>query len=170
MPNVTLDRSRIPELQLPEMLPDDIVRAISERLPDVDLSAVEWPKLDPSSIGKAVTDAAAAAHIGRRSERPRWPLLGGLLIAGVAGVAILSREGVRTRMAEAIGWVRTQAKAMLPSGDDSDTDAQAFGAADTMPTQPAAHPADPTSEAAGYPAGLGSNGHDLTTDTADIAR
>jgi hypothetical protein len=165
MPNATDNRSRMPDIGT-----DDIIRAVSERLPDVDMRAIDWPKIDSSTIGKAVTDVAAAAHIGRRSDRRRWPLIGGLILTGVAVVAILSREGIRTRIADAVGRVRDKTSAMLPTTGEPETDARAFDAADTMPIEADPFAVDPTSEATGYPDGLGSNGHDLTTDLVDVPR
>ncbi len=165
MPNATVNRSRIPEIGT-----DDILRAVSERLPDVDMSAIDWPKIDSSAIGKAVTDVAAAAHIGHRSDRRRWPLIGGLILAGVAVVAMLSREGIRARIADAAGRVRDKTSEMLPTTGGPDTDAHAFDGADTMPIESAPFPVDPKSETTGYPDGLGSNGHDLTTDLVDVPR
>ena len=76
---------------------DDLVGGRSGiHLPDITIpsaiSKVDWPLLDLSSIdvGKAVRGAAAAAHIGRRRHRPRWPLaIGGLIVAALASWALL---------------------------------------------------------------------------------
>ncbi len=99
---------------LRDMSREDIVRTVSELMPDVDLTKLDRPKIDlskvelPSSIakldwpnvdvgkamsgagkvvadaGKAVSDAASSVHIGRRKQRSRWPMAVGGLI--VAGL------------------------------------------------------------------------------------
>src|SRR5664279_3093987 len=93
---------------------DDLVGGRSGiHLPDVDIpraiSKVDWPQVDLSSIdvGKAVRGAAAAAHIGRRRHRPRWPLaIGGLIVAALASWVILKNDALRTRLADAVGTIR----------------------------------------------------------------
>jgi hypothetical protein len=136
------------------------------RLPDVDLPRLEWPKVDLSSVdvGKAIAGVAAAAHIGRRARRPRWPLaVGGLILAGLAGWAILANETLRARLAGGTSAVRGRISAMRANRSarlqvDRD-DPIAFGAAATAPIQTSPI-TDTAIEATGYPAGLGSNNGD----------
>jgi hypothetical protein len=180
MPELPVKDVRLSDLHLPEVKRDDIMRALSEvRRPDVDLSKIErpkielpdsvsrfdWPKIDLSSVdvGKAVAGAAAAAHIGRRASRPRWPLaVGGLIVAGLATWAILTNEMVRSRLAVAADSVRTRLEAMR-AGDDElevDRDPIAFDAAQTQPIEPAPYADTASVDATGYPDGLGSNNGD----------
>ena len=171
MPEIPVKEARLSDLHLPEITRDDIVRSLSEiRLPDVDLprferpridlpeaiSKFEWPKIDLSSVdvGKAMAGAAAAAHIGRRARRPRWPLVvGGLIVAGLAGWAFLSNEALRARLARWAGVIRERISAVRSDRYDRleiDRDHPiAFPAAETAPI-----------DATGYPAGLGSNNGD----------
>jgi hypothetical protein len=135
-------------------------------LPDIDISGaiskVEWPKLDLSSIdvGKAVRGAGAAAHIGRRRNRPRWRLaIGGLTFAVLASWVILRNDGVRARLTDGASAIRERIAAMKRSGYDQDEidDPIAFDAAATAPIEASAFKVSRTTEATGYPAGLGSN-------------
>lgn len=184
MPELPVREARLSELHLPEIKRDDIVRSLSEiHLPDVDLprlerpridlaeavSKFEWPKIDLSSVdvGKAMAGAAAAAHIGRRAQRPRWPLVvGGLIIAGLAGWAILSNEALRARLARRAGAIRERISAVRSKRYDRleiDRDNPiAFPAAETAPIEPSPLTDSPTIDATGYPAGLGSNNGDGT--------
>ena len=134
--------------------------------PDVDIpsaiSKVEWPKLDLSSmdVGKAVRDASVAAHIGRRRNRPRWRLaIGGLTVAALASWVILRNDGVRARLTDGASAIRERIAAMKRSGYDQDEidDPIAFDAAATAPIEASAFKVRGTTEATGYPAGLGSN-------------
>ena len=103
---------RIPELRLPELTREDIVRSFSEiRRPDIDLSAIEWPKVDLSRIDvtrddvdKAILGVATAARLVRPAVRSsRLPLaLGFVTVAALATFAILSRKSVRDRLAVAV--------------------------------------------------------------------
>ena len=132
------------------------VRSLSEiHLPEA-VSNFEWPKIGLSSVdvGKAITDAAAAAHIGRRAQRSRWPLaVGGLIVAGLAGWAILSNEALRARLARGVSAIRERISAVRSNRYDrleiDGDDPIAFPAAETAPI-----------DATGYPAGLGSNNGD----------
>lgn len=102
---------RLPELRLPEITRDDIVRSFSEiRRPDIDLASIEWPKVDLSRIevtrddvDKAILGVATAARLVRPAVRSsRLPLaLGFLAVAALATFAILSRPSVRDRLAVA---------------------------------------------------------------------
>jgi hypothetical protein len=121
MPEPTVKEGRLPELHLPEVTREDIMRTFSEiRRPDIDLSSVEWPKVDLSRIevtredlDKAVLGIATAARIVRPAVRSRrLPLaLGFLAVASLATFAILSRPAVRARLAEVAGEARRRAKA-----------------------------------------------------------
>jgi hypothetical protein len=169
MPALHLNEVRLPELHLPEITRDDIVRSLSEiRLPEIDLpkavSEFEWPTIDLSSVdvGKAVAGAAAAAHIGRRPHRPRWPLaVGGLLIAGLAGWAILRNEALRVRLAGASGAIRKRISAVRSNRPDrleiDRDDALPFTAAETAPIEASPYPDSTTIDATDHPAGPGSH-------------
>lgn len=182
MPELPVKDVRLPELHLPELKRDDILRALSDiPRPDVDLSKIErprmdlpdsvgklrWPSIDLLSvdIGKAVAGAAAAAHIGRRTRRPRWPLaVGGLIVAGLATWAVLTNETVRSRLAGVANGVRERLDAMR-SGDSDGLDIEtdepiAFDAAETHPIEPAPYADTTTVDATGYPEGLGSHNGD----------
>ncbi len=184
MSHVPVKEVRLPELHLPEIKRDEIVRSLSEiHLPDLDLSKldgpkidipeaiskIEWPKIDLSSVdvGKAVAGAAAAAHIGRRTHRPRWPLaVGGLIVAGLAGWAILSNEALRVRLAHGARSIRERIAALRSNWHDGrkiDRDHPiAFSAAETAPIETSPFTDNTTVDATGYPAGLGSNSGDGT--------
>ena len=179
MPEFPVTGVRLSELHLPEIKRDDIVRSLSEiRLPDIDLprlerpridlpeaiSKFEWPTIDLPSIdvGKAMAGAAAAAHIGRRAQRPRWPLaVGGLILAGLTGWAILSNAALRARLARGAGAIRERISAVRADRNDrlefSHDHPVAFSAAETEPIQVSSFADRTTIDAAGYPAGLGSN-------------
>lgn len=184
MPHVPMKEVRLSDLHLPEITRDDIVRSLSEiHLPDLDVSRLElpridlpeavsgfeWPKIDLSSVdvGKAVAGAAAAAHIGRRAHRPRWPLaVGGLIVAGLTGWVILSNEALRAQLA---GWadaIRERISALRSSRHgrrEIDRDHPiAFSAAETAPIEASPSTASTTVDATGYPVGLGSNSGDMT--------
>jgi hypothetical protein len=175
MPELPVKEGRLSELHLPEIKRDDIVRSLSEiRLPDVDLTKLERPKIDlPDSvskfewadIGKAVARAAAAANIGRRPSRPRWPLaVGGLIVAGLATWAVLTNETLRARIASGVNALRERISAMR-SGDtdwlEMDRDEpMAFDAAETKAIETPAYGEATTVDATGYPEGLGSNNGD----------
>ena len=81
MPEFTLKEVRLPELHLPEVKRDDIVRSLSGvRLPDVDLAKagnvrikVPTVNLTASDIGKLVAAGAAVARFAQpASRRRRW--------------------------------------------------------------------------------------------------
>jgi hypothetical protein len=179
MSELPVKESRLPELHLPEIDRDDIARSLSDiRLPEVDLSKLErpkivlpkavsnfeWPKFDVSStdIRRAVESIAVAAHLRRRPRQSRWPLaVGGLLVAGVATVAILRNEANRARLASGASAVRNRLTSMRSNESDKlEIDADetiAFDAAETAPIETPPY-ADPTMiEATGYPEGLGAD-------------
>jgi hypothetical protein len=89
MPEFTVKEVRLPELHLPEVKRDEIVRALSgirvpevdralaeprRRLRNVDLGAVPWRRqLSGVDAGKLVAAAVTAARIARPARtRPRW--------------------------------------------------------------------------------------------------
>ena len=174
MPALPVKEVRLSELHLPEINRDEIARSLSDiRLPDVDLpridlpravSKFEWPKIDLSSVdvGKAMAGAAAAAHIGRRPKRPRWPLaVGGLIVACLAGLAMLSNEALRARLGSGTAAIRARISAVRSKRHDridiDGDDPIAFTAAETAPIEAAPYTDNATIEATGYPVGLGSN-------------
>lgn len=128
MPELTVKEGRLPELHLPELTREDIVRTFSEiRRPDIDLSNVEWPKVDLSRIewtredlDRAVLGIATAARVVRPAVRSRrLPLtLGFLAVAALATFAILSRPSVRDRLAKAADEARRRAADARRGGMD----------------------------------------------------
>ena len=178
MPEIPVKEIRRSDLHLPEIKRDDIMRSLSEiRLPEVDLSKIErprfdlpdsvskfeWPKFDLSAgdVGKAVVGAAAAAHIGRRRSRPRWPLaVGALIVGGLAAAAMLSNEALRSRIASSIVALRERIASMRSGGYELEVDREdpvAFAAAETAPIEPSRFADATTIDATGYPEGLGSD-------------
>jgi hypothetical protein len=127
MPEVPVKESRLPELRLPELSRDDIIRSLSEiRRPDVDLSNLEWPKVDLSRIeftredlDKAILGVTAAARLVRPAARSRrLPLAFGFVaLAGLATFALISRPAVRDRLARTAHEARRRAGAAR-SGPD----------------------------------------------------
>lgn len=154
----------LPELHLPDLTRDGIARSLSDvHLPDLDLSGLERPRIELPSLdlGKAIAGAAAAAHIGQRARRPRWPLaVAGLVVAGLAGWAILSQDAQRVRLTRGAQAIRERISAIrsdLRGRSDVDPgNAIAFSAADTAPIETSQFTDSPTVEATDYPAGLGS--------------
>ena len=182
MPELPVKEVRLSDMHLPEIKRDDIVRSLSEiRLPEVELSRlelpridlpeaisrIEWPKVDLSSVdvGKAVAGAAAAVHIGHRRQRRRWPLaIGGLIVAGLGGWAVLSNEALRARLARWAGAVRGRLSVLRWNRSNQlEIDRShpvAFDAAETAPLEASPFTDGTTIDATGYPAGLGSNSGD----------
>jgi hypothetical protein len=181
MPDLPVKDARLSALHLPEFKRDDIVRALSEiRRPDTDGSVLQrprlempdavtrfaWPRIDLSKIDvpKALAGVAAAANIGRRARRPRWPLaVGGLIVVGTIA-AVLSNEGVRTRLANAITALRERLMAMRTTRDhvlevDHD-EAIAFDAAETADIESSPFAETTSFDATGYPDGLGTRNGD----------
>lgn len=119
MPELPVKGGRLPELRLPEISRDEIIRSFSEiRRPDMDLSHVDWPKVDlphvdwpkvdlshiewtREDLDKAILGLATATRLVRPAVRSRrLPLsLGFLAVAGLATFALLSRPAVRDRLA-----------------------------------------------------------------------
>lgn len=137
MPQLPVKEGRLPELRLPEISREEIIRAFSEikrpdfseikrpdfpelKRPDLDLSNVEWPKVDLSrlelsreDLDKAILGIATAARIVRPAVRSRrLPLgLGFLALASLVTFAILSRPSVRKRLAATASEARRRAEA-----------------------------------------------------------
>lgn len=139
------------------------------------VSRFEWPTVDLSSVdmGKTMAGAAAAARIGPRAQRSRWPLaVGGLFVAGVASWVILSNEVLRARLARGARAIRERVAAMRVSWSDRlDTDRAnpiAFPAAETAPIESSTFRDNPTSDPTDYPAGLGSTNGDGIPDFAEV--
>jgi hypothetical protein len=85
MPEFTVKEVRLPELHLPEIKRDDIVRSLSGiRLPDVDLGKARSARikvpavtLTSSDVGKLVAAGAAVARMARPAPKGRRWLRGG---------------------------------------------------------------------------------------------
>jgi hypothetical protein len=185
MPDLPVVDAQASALRLPELNRDDIVRTLTEmRLPEADLSKLgrpkmelpdavtkfAWPRIDLGSIDvpKALAGVAAAANIGRRARRPRWPLaVGGLIVAG-AVVAVLSNEGIRTRLSNAFTRLRDRAMTMRQPAEDilelDVDDPMAFDAAVTAAIEPPPFTETATFDATGYPDGLGADNGDRMPD------
>jgi uncharacterized protein YjbJ (UPF0337 family) len=127
------------------------------------VSTFEWPTIDLASIdvGKAMAEAAAAAHVGRRSHRPRWPLaVGGLVVTGLAGLVILRNDALRARLARGASMIRERISALRVNRAEhleiDRGDPIAFPAAQTAPSESSPFRDNPTIDPTEYPAGLGS--------------
>ena len=129
MPELPVKDLRLSELHLPEIKRDDIVRALSERLPAVDLSAIELPGRDRRATGRfdwrsidpaeALAGLAAVTRIGRPLVRRwRWGVAAGVVIAvGVVTTAVLARPEIRDRAGRTVGKLRDKARASMDRGD-----------------------------------------------------
>jgi len=132
------------------------------------VSTFEWPTIDLASIdvGKAMAEAAAAAHVGRRSHRPRWPLAVGGLV--VTGLVILRSDALRARLARGASLIRERISSVrvhraerlgIDLGDPI-----AFPAVQTAPSESSLFRDNPTIDPTEYPAGLGSTDGDRNPD------
>jgi hypothetical protein len=145
MPELPVKDLRLSELHLPEIKRDDIVRTLSERLPSIDLSAVElpgrdrratsrfdWRSIDPAEM---LAGLAAVSRFGRPLARHwRWGVAAGVVIAvGVATAAILARPDVRERAGKTAGKLRDKVQARMERGDvlELDDDLRPIG----LPTE-----------------------------------
>jgi hypothetical protein len=172
MPALRLREVQMPELHLPEMSRDDIVRVIGDARRDVDLGRLdprhmelpelELPKVDLSSIDipKAITSAIESTGIGR-PRRSRMPfVIGGLITLALVGFALLTSPMVRPRLTE-LGQKMKQRIDARRSADVEDTEPHAFDAAIAVPIKPSAFadaaPADgtPFGGSSDLPEGLG---------------
>ncbi len=168
MPEVSIKEIRLPELHLPEISRDDIRRSLSEiHLPEVDLSSMERPRIDLPSIdvGKAIAGVTAAVHLTRPARRSRWqPVLGALIVAGLAGWAVLSNAALRERIGKVLEGLRQRIHSMRSGSDEwlevgADRPV-AFQAAETKPVVESTYGdagagANGTNGSAAYPDGLG---------------
>ena len=164
MPELPVKEVRPSELHLHEIKRDEIVRALSEmRMPEIDLPKIERPDVDLSarSFGRVATGIAVALGLVSRPRRARWPLaVGGLIVAGLAAVVVLSNTAVRARLSEASSAVRERVGAMRAGGDALDVgpdDAVAFDAAETAEIETSPFAEASTIDATGYPTGLGAD-------------
>jgi len=165
MPELPVKEVRPSELHLPEIKRDEIVRALSEiRMPEIDLPRIERPDVDLSarSFGRVATGIAVALGLVSRPRRSRWPLaVGGLIVAGLAAVAVLSNTAVRARLSGATSTLRERVGAMRAGGGDGlevgHDDAVAFDAAETAEIEASPFAEASTIDATGYPAGLGAD-------------
>jgi hypothetical protein len=170
MPQLKIRDVRLPELHLREMSRDDIIKGLSEAIPDVDLakmdptkldlSKVQLPKLDvskvdlskvdlPARIGAAADAAAVAVRLKKpdRGSRLRR-IVGGVVIAWLVSVAILSLPPVRARLAQAIDRLRGRERwSYEGSGVEDMTDTAVYASAVAIPIE-----SDP------YATGLPTNG------------
>jgi hypothetical protein len=164
MAELPVKEVRPSELHLPEIKRDEIVRALSEiRMPEIDLPRIERPDVDLSarSFGRVATAIAVALGLVTRPRRSRWPLaVGGVVIAGLATVAVLSNTAVRARLSGATSAVRDRVGAMR-AGDDAlevgHDDVVAFDAAATAEIEAPTFAEASTIDATGYPTGLGAD-------------
>jgi hypothetical protein len=169
MPELPVKEVRPSELHLPEIKRDEIVRALSEiRMPEIDLPKIDLPKIErpdvdlsARSFGRVATGIAVALGLVTRPRRSRWPLaVGGLIVAGLAAVAVLSNTAVRTRLSEASSAARDRVGAMRAGSDALDVgpdDAIAFDAAETAEIETSPFAEASTVDATGYPTGLGAD-------------
>lgn len=147
------------------------LRAPKLDLPDA-ISKIELPTMDVSmgDVANSLSEKAGAIHLRRAPRRPRWPVaLGGLVVAGLAGWAILSNRELRTSLANRFNAARQWIQALRSGEDRSSIDGDdpiAFPAAETRPietdrlTDPFVE--RPSSAVPDYPPGLGSNIGDET--------
>ena len=102
MPEFTVKEVRLPELHLPEIKRDDIVRSLSGmRLPDVDLGKarnvrikVPTVTLTGSDVGRLLAAGAAVVRIARPAPKRRW-LRGGTGRRSASPVARLMQPRTR---------------------------------------------------------------------------
>lgn len=162
MPEFTVREVRMPELHLPEIKRDEIVRALSGihipdvdltsadrrlRLPGFDLAALPWRKggLAGVNAGKFVAAAIAAARVVRPAEpRSRWSPLRRTrrnLVAVVRPAPRRSRRrftviAIAVAVAVAVGWMLFRNASFRSRLDHVAQDARQW--IDTM----RAHPSD----------------------------
>jgi hypothetical protein len=126
MPDFSVKEVRLPELHLPEIKRDEIVRALSGiHIPDVDLTKVEGRKrgLSEVDLGKVIAATLTAARFVRpAAPRSRWSVmrrsrgnlmaivrpaprrsgrrfvLVALVVAALVGWALLRNPGTRLRL------------------------------------------------------------------------
>ena len=153
MPELPVKEGRLPELRLPEISREEIIRSLSEiHRPEIDLSGVEWPKVDLSRIEwtredleRSIVGLLTAVRIVRPAVRSRrLPLaLGFFAAAGLATIAVLSRPSVRERLARTAREARRRAEVARGGPEMLDVDADVMPdvehiAAVAIPIEPGA--------------------------------
>jgi hypothetical protein len=171
MPELPVKDLRLSELHLPEIKRDDIVRTLSEKLPSVDLSAVQlpgrdrqegsrfdWRSIDPAA---ALAGLAAVGRIGRPLVRRwRWGLAAGVVVAVGVATAVLANKDVRDRAGRTVGKLRDKARTRMDRADvleiDDDIEVpeltEAVEAVADDPPTPAFEPPDAEAPAGEIPA------------------
>ena len=132
MPGLRLTEVRVPELHLPEMTREDIVRVIGDARRDADLSRldprrIELPDVDLSGIDvpKVVAAAVQAVGLVRAVRRPRLPfIVGGLITVGIIGYALATSPVVKPRLTEIARRARARVDEMRAT-DEIDALAEA---------------------------------------------
>ena len=128
MPATPVKESRLPELHLPVIDRDEIVRALSEiRLPEVDLSKIqlpnmEMPDIDLSKIDirRAVEDAAVRVGVTQRTRR-RWPILAAIAVGlSLGAMTLLRRPAVRSQIEESAKKARARIEQMRLEREGAD--------------------------------------------------
>src|SRR5262245_6581772 len=139
MPELPVKDLRLSELHLPEIKRDDIARTLSERLPSVDLSAIElpgrdrpsttrfdWRSIDPAEALAGL--AAATRFVQPIARRWRWGLAAGVVIAvGVVTAAVVARPDVRERAGWTVGKLRDKARTTMDRDDVLELDDDFLG-------------------------------------------
>jgi len=158
MPELPVKEVRLSELHLPEIKRDEIARALSEvRLPSVDLSKVERPRIDlPDGIGRidwrsidvtgALAGVAAIARMGRPVlRRSRWTLAAGVVVvAGIAAAVLLARPAVRERAGRSVRDLRAMIETRAAPTDVLEIEDDVLTS--TEPTEPLSTEASAPSE------------------------
>jgi hypothetical protein len=174
MPTIRREDVRLPELHLPEMSKDDIVKAISDAGRDVDLSRLDPRRIDLSKLEvdlskldlpRAVADAAESTGFVKVRRASRMPMiLGAAVVIGLAGFALLTRDGVRSRLDALMARGRERLDEWRGAEAMHGDDPVAFDAAETARVQASPYagvvglettPFDGPSE---LPENLGANG------------
>jgi hypothetical protein len=107
-------------------------------LSKIDLSKIDLPKIDfphidvsKSDVSKAIVGVATTAGLVRPRRR-RWPyLLGGAVIVGLIGRAVMNSAAARERLTQGAQWARERIAEMRE--DREPVDEVAFTAAPTAP-------------------------------------
>ena len=153
----TLPAIRLPDIDVPKLdLPNvEVLEAIKR----MNLPAIDMPDVD---VSRALPDVAVATGL-RPARRSQLPVaIAGLIVAGMAGWAILSSQQLRNRLAGLARSVRERISSMRSSEWDQG-DPIAFPAAETKPIQPEPWDRRENADAPDYPEGLGSNNDDRPT-------
>lgn len=145
--------------QLPSV--EEVVSSLEagrQRLSDADLVGASR---------SALTSARDALPRGwpRRGRPRRWPWVAGIILGTtMLGWAILSNAALRARLARSARAIRERIAALRSNRYDrleiDRDDPIAFPAAETAPIEASSFTASTTTDATGYPAGLGSNSGD----------